>query len=203
MRKSSVMALSAALGCLMTANAEAATYVSTLEGVITFGVDRDGVFGTPEAILTGDSFVETFTYDTSTAVNLSPYTPVFLVYGTLALTVNGVTITGPGQDKRSFDNLGISASGGNPDPYLTIPADPSAPYWYQQYPGFVLLSSRSGSRGALRLDVTSQSVSPTPSLADFNLAVVPEPSSWALLLSGFLGLGLALRTRRRTASTTA
>jgi hypothetical protein len=34
-------------------------------------------------------------------------------------------------------------------------------------------------------------------LGTFNLTAVPEPAAWALMLTGFAGLGAALRSRRR------
>ena len=37
----------------------------------------------------------------------------------------------------------------------------------------------------------------------FNLTAVPEPASWAMMLVGFGGLGVAMRSRRKTAVATA
>jgi hypothetical protein len=65
---------------------------------------------------------------------------------------------------------------------------------------FVLFyADRQQTGAALDFSVPNElSVDPTPPAGG-----VPEPASWALMLTGFLGAGAALRNRRRTAAATA
>jgi hypothetical protein len=69
----------------------------------------------------------------------------------------------------------------------------------------------SGPLGAGTYSVWLQEISPTPEGANprlpfsfaFIVASVPEPSTWATMLLGFAGIGIALRRRRGPAAATA
>jgi hypothetical protein len=220
-------ALCAAGTLLLAGQASAAIMQATFTGTLTSGTDISGVFGDAGSSLGGQAYTSVFGYDTTlgyfaefggggvfgfnqsggtgTSTPLSPVTSA-------ALTVGGATVTITPIVSADFGAVWITtapiydvtadAGGGNRFAAYTsakvgqLTNDPaqtfdlaglgSADFTYATGP-----AAFSAKGSVARVSVICLDDCPP-------LAGVPEPSTWALMLSGFVGLGAALRRRRRT-----
>jgi hypothetical protein len=199
------------LACVAVASAApaSATIISfAYDGSITDGVDTSGLFGTAGADLTGDRVRVVFTFDTGlgergtvtgttdsllggTSVPGSPASPLVSALVTIdghstsiggdllasALTEGGVFNASEAiEDDADFVQAFVYTK--------DAPASLDTP--------FVPHGTGSGSFNIDRIDATS-GLSQIAS-ADF---AIPEPSTWAMLLTGFGGIGAAMRNGRR------
>ncbi len=85
-----------------------------------------------------------------------------------------------GSNTGAANSFTMVATGTNDETEHTILGIPFKFYEFESLAGNVLLAEVSGAGGSL-----------TP------VAAVPEPSTWAMMLLGFAGLGFAFRQRRR------
>jgi hypothetical protein len=212
-----------ALGCAVVvfghcAGAQAAIIDVTYTGTIynSFSTDGAGMFGTAGASLAGQAISVTYTYDTSLAPiqhNPNPVSNQTLSGATTAIdiTINGITQTftsffsslalnynsGVGQSRVQheafFDNSGVN--------YISmqlvdnvngaLPIDLTAPYD---------VTSLTTGTGFFRLGNGTQALfQPTHVTAVEIAAAVPEPSTWAMMILGFAGVGFIAYRRRNLA----
>lgn len=87
-----------------------------------------------------------------------------------------------GSNTGAANSFTMVATGTNDETEHTILGIPFKFYEFESLAGNVLLAEVSGAGGSL-----------TP------VAAVPEPSTWAMMLLGFIGLAFAFRARRRVA----
>lgn len=221
-----IMALTALLGAL-PATAQANMMTATFSGVMASGTDTTGEFGAAGANLTDLPFSVVWTYDTAqgnrntSAVQdsiaggpnygvSSPLTSVVLTIGGGAVqfydTANSSSL-GTAQTRYSFDtfrsgydgryvssfNLSSSAQGPFAAPNLdnTLVSVPQASYGAFEIRYFdtvtsTVLRRASGSFGPVMLTVTDNAA-----------GAVPEPASWALMVTGFGLVGGGLRRANR------
>jgi hypothetical protein len=129
--------------------------------------------------------------------NLTSYTATAGAAETLAFDW---TYTTHDQSGAQFDPGGYLVNGVK---FQVSPAS-SDPAFYTGESGHLVLDLAAGDTyGFYIFSTDSQvgradiSVSPvTRSSAEIQAAAVPEPATWAMMLTGFVGLGLALRRRR-------
>jgi PEP-CTERM motif-containing protein len=210
------------LGCAVAAfghcvSAQAAIIDVTYTGTIynSFSTDGAGMFGAAGASLAGQAISVTYTYDTSLAPIQNNPNPVFnqTISGAttaIDITINGITQTftsffsslalnyntGVGQSRVQheafFDNSGVNyismqlvANNGS------LPIDLTAPYDY---------TNANTGTGFFRLGNGTQALfQPTHVTAVEVAAAVPEPSTWAMMVLGFAGVGFLAYRRRSQA----
>jgi hypothetical protein len=182
----------------------------TYSGHVTDGTDVSGIFGPAGADLTGDALRAVFVFDTSlgvrgtvpgttdsviggTQVPGSPATPLIsatLILNGISVSIGGELLGSAITDAGMFnaseaveDDLDfVSAFVDTPD----APASLDTPFTPHGVGG--------GSFNLERLDPLTGQMQMAS--GDFS---IPEPASWALMLTGFGGVGATLR-RRRTPS---
>jgi hypothetical protein len=215
------VAVAAVLCILSAAPAEATVVYVTYTGTISRGDDPSGVFGQAGS-LNGKSFEASYVFDTGSFPDTS-LTENFVFGGTAfgtpspvidpaVLTIGGVSINirgnsvgeiqginqGPGafseQLHRAYDTNGsvlensiFNYSGG-------LPASITTPFIYQvtSIDGGSSDFSAFGASGNMSDDTLTVSLTP--------LSAVPEPSTWAMMILGFVGLGF-MAYRRKTSTT--
>ena len=209
-------------------NAQAALVEITYSGSAYFGTDVSGLFGTAGASLIGKTVSVTYTFDTS--VSPIQTVPVHSNYirggsnvggGTVSpslgaeITINGFTRTIGGgfdalikgyndgaqssQQHEAFDSFTQYATNSVAAPGNVLPMSITDAFSYNVVPlpgGSVLPSN-----GFFRFNDGTLALF-TPTLVSEALVTpVPEPSTWAMMLIGFAGIGyMAYRRSTRARS---
>lgn len=201
MRTMTKLAASAALALSALAyagSASAMTYISPWTGTpdtavtLTFGDDKisdasgEGTYaggatsadGTSSHVWDGATFTDTFSFTLPTgSVGFSGISIAFSALAALnfdSVTFNGVTLTRTNTPQGNGGNLAVFSSA------VPLPVFAGGPQ--------VLVVKGAGGANA------SWAGSGT-----FEPAAVPEPATWALMITGFGGAGVMLRSRRRQA----
>jgi len=213
-------------GALALGAAPASANVTiTYTGCVVAGYDADGIFGTPDASLTGDTF--TLTFSTSGAqVNIGNggYEAVGPFYATLTITGNSFNTPIADQESGFIDtgpNYATYAVGGNTitgfvdfDAVgLAAPPTLDQSFSYSLGPAFYYggtggifeadcaYYSSCGSYAYLENGIWFGGTGPLAPLSPALAPSIPEPSTWVMLLLGFAGLGFAgYWTARKCAS---
>jgi hypothetical protein len=208
MRINSAALACAVLGALLSTSAFADIVTETYTGTVSGGLDAAGLFGSKNADLLGLSYTATYVFDTAvpTAAHISTGND-FSTYGggvntpavSAAMTINGHTFTTNGSFHAELDASNISsgsfrtyaqadpAFGSQFDNFLST-QDPAAPYPTSLTSPFTYTYHAVGSSsayGSFKIGGDSLSLSPTTvTLTDG----VPEPSTWAMMILGFVGI---------------
>jgi hypothetical protein len=207
------------VGALFSTSASADIVTLTYTGVVGSGADTSGYFGTAGANLTNDAFTATFVFNTNLpgAAEYQFAAHGGSTYGipspaiSATLTINGQTfnvdptIYADFQESPISSNLGFQAFAGvgpiaNDSVSLALnvsTSDPNAPEFGSLAAPFSYTYVTGGDNlghfifGADNLSLFSNTVTQTnPASA------VPEPSTWAMMILGFAGLGLMAYRRK-------
>jgi hypothetical protein len=217
----------AVLAALFSSTASADIVTATYTGTVT-GTDSAGDFGLPGASLNGMTFTSSYVFDTSLAgIGSSSANGIFQTYGgtgytapqlsnplqSASITINGHTFTTTGQYASTL----ITENATNPYGYsiyayalaettsgylnneltsknpvnVPFPTSINSPFTYSfrdgdaNYGNFVFNNDQ--------LSLLSATVTVTDA--------VPEPSTWAMMILGFAGIGLITYRRRNQSST--
>ena len=216
--KSAAIAVAALVSISTDAFADIVT--ETFTGTV-HGTDTAGYFGTPGTFLRG-TYTATYVFNTNVpgAYNYNGYNLFFTRGGTVypaptpsisaSLTINGHTFTETVAGSYdgylftsdlSFGHFDAYAEAGvasgqyfyseifNQDPSAPVPTSLNSPFSYNYNP-----VGSTGNVGAFSIGGDNLSFLPsTVTLVDG----VPEPSTWAMMILGFLGLGW-MAYRRKT-----
>jgi hypothetical protein len=223
-----VVAVLAFFGIVSTASAEV-VYV-TYKGTVLSGNDPIGIFGAPGSSLAGDAYTTFYIFNTSIGeIHSDPFFNSDLggVVGIYAqpspslgavLTINGINMGIGGESvgylygidygnfSRSYDlagDPGRSVYNQMSDPTRSIPVSINMPFTYTVTPanggygqGQAMLGIDPVNHAGYLIDLVPTTV--TVSVP----GAVPEPSTWAMMLIGFAGLGFVVRRRKRGISGT-
>jgi PEP-CTERM motif-containing protein len=207
--------------------ASAAIMDVTYTGTVNYGTDTLGIFGTAGADLAGSSWVATYTFDTSLGHTssspnyndveggpASPYNNTSPVLSSM-ITINGVgrAVDGSYFGWESGYNNGTRSSqyqvvqnynsGHNESlvdyissPHAGLPASITTPFTYPVHVG------HDDPQGSYYLQIGGSDESiyaiPATLTVSNHVGAVPEPSTWAMLLLGFAGVGFAAYRKKKT-----
>jgi PEP-CTERM motif len=211
----------AILAAVLSPVSASASVTFTYNGFVYAGYDQTGIFGVPNTSLTGDRFSLTYTSSGMQIIpsNGNSYEAVGPI--SAALTINGYTFTIPPQSSHfasiynyldQFAQFGVSENpaGGNgvnnvvlAEFFAVYPAAPSTldqSFSYSFGP-----AEKYGASGGLFVDCSPCGLSTFASNYAFLQSSglgAPEPSTWAMMLLGFAGLGYAGYGRARASHAT-
>lgn len=224
MRIVKLAALVASLG-LMASAAQAAVVTITYSGTVKSGTDGAGLFGAAGADLSGLAFSSVFVFDDSTEIiqrNDLHYNYGGTYVGSpsplisVGLTIDGASYVPVMIGDVSQGYLAQRALGILTNNYYQLLQTTSGSY-DGDHVSFSCYDKPKTSLGALACDlrddglfllgdnratngvfaITSATMSPP---VDVGVSYVPEPGTWALMISGFGMVGGALRRRRPLAA---
>ncbi|MCG2841736.1 PEPxxWA-CTERM sorting domain-containing protein [Sandaracinobacter sp. RS1-74] len=178
--------LGALCAAFMTTSAQAATLVIDLEDVFSYAGE-----GSPDNVvwnfnLGANSHITGIAYD----VTLTAFSPSWLSELVVSFTstgLDGVYLT-PGFANSSSGTASFAASASLVDIGLDFSLDADGLLWLEFFESFNDASVNPDGvwNGTLTVTYTPENAGPA----------VPEPASWALMLSGFGLVGFAARRRR-------
>ncbi len=194
--------------------ASAAIMDVTYTGTVSLGTDILGVFGTAWTSLVGSSWVATYTFDTSLGVSDFNGVKGGSKYGNTSPVLSStITINGVGKAvDGSYDGVDYAHNNGTTSDqrhlaensssvqteYLenfiqsgSLPASITTPFTYT-------VDANATAYGSYRLNGGSEWISAklaTLTVSE-HVAAVPEPSTWAMLLLGFGGIGFMAYRRK-------
>ena len=172
---------------------------------ITGTLDIDSFNGTPGGALAGGAIVTSYVevWDPSVLTGITDATSLFNSSFNLPCGSSGVLAASTGGG-------GTLVNGGPPSPVFTTTTSSCTNTPLTLAPGqtvlvvagFQLLTNRGGSIDALDTFSTNFTPDAGVNVADLasgrSILGVPEPATWAMMLTGFFGLGSVLRRRRAT-----
>jgi hypothetical protein len=186
--------------------AHADIITETIKGTAS-GADSAGFFGSPGTILP-QSFVETFVFDSSLGTFNGDPTELDDGAISASLTINGITKTvgpgigsiirvqhTPGDSIRVYTVSQVTLSEGNEiDTFLASRSDdPDFPL-----PASVLTPFEiTGGTG--QFTIGGDDIKLDNNTIQLAVAAVPEPSTWAMMILGFVGVGAMTYRRRMSA----
>jgi hypothetical protein len=216
MRIKSAALACAALGALLSTSAFADIVTETYTGTVSSGFDNAGFFGSYNADLSGLAYTATYVFDTAVP-GAAQYGSggTFFTYGggvntpavSAAMTINGHTFTTNGLGHAELDASNMSsgsfrtyaqanaAFGSQFDNFLET-QDPAAPYPTSLSSPFTYTYHAVGTSsayGTFKIGGDWLSLSPTTVTLT---AAVPEPSTWAMMILGFAGVGFMAYRRK-------
>ena len=214
---SAMAALIAILGFVSPASA---TLVDvTYWGTVHSGYDKTGVFGPAGADLSGDSYVANYVFNTALGIItnepgwqgaqggsfFSPTNPAGPNFAasplvSASVTINGHSVNiggsyiseiagGPGGGgEAAYAETTYSESWDTIDPNPAFPSSITGPFTYDipafaGTAGFFVIATDGENAQATIYSLTRLTIEP--------VEAVPEPSTWAMMLIGFAGLGYA------------
>ena len=207
--------------------AQADIYHLTNTGTVSSGIDTNGLFGDANADLSGLEYSAVFTFDSSLLTPQNQSFPGIEIHGyhpgagSVVLTIGGASYTYGGSDGSGFLR-GTFAPGVNPmaavstaqilgdSGYLTFqvaslttfldPFDLASPLSYAVTDADRALPTTFASWDASDFRIVfNQETLLTSSEPGGPVTGVPEPATWALMISGFGFAGTMLRRRRTLA----
>jgi hypothetical protein len=208
---------------LLATSAQAAIHTVTITGVVDSGYDQTGIFGVPDAVLSGLAFTSVYKYDTSLGQRfVDPGVSDNLQGGTNFGISNpviaaSITIAGLKLDYLAT-YVGVANSNSGSFTMVSYDQDSSDPALFQQHALYNIVeldglpvgldiylpTTAVGGIGLFDL-VISENATGTTSLNTYGwltnqtLTVsggVPEPQSWELMILGFGMVGATLRRRQ-------
>lgn len=218
MKLSTVFIAAYIFGALLTTSASADIVTLKYMGTVESGADTSGYFGTAGANLTNDAFTATFVFDTSRGSEYQFAAHGGSVYPSpspalsASLTINGKTFNEDPTIYADFQESPISkglfqayAGVGEFDndsvslALNVVTSDPNAPQFSSLAAPFSYTSVAGDDNlgrftfGADNLFLLSNTVTQTnPTFT----AAVPEPSTWAMMILGFFGIGFLTYRRK-------
>jgi hypothetical protein len=216
------IALAATVVLFCSSNADATVYVVTATGVVAQGSnDPSNLFGGGN--LSGDSFTETFSFDSSLNTVSSPFAHanVLAGAGTVTMTINGHSFTASTVDSGdgitlkyylhdlgpvccNYDSLEGSISGTTPDgesvsTYASIVSNVTdfvlGPSFDQSI--FYALQPGDGWTFDFQISGLDGTESWGGNVNTIALSSTPLPSTWTLMLVGLFGLSFVAYGRNR------
>jgi PEP-CTERM motif len=213
---SAMAGLIAILGFASPASAELVSV--TYWGTVHHGYDQTGVFGPAGADLAGDSYVAHYVFDTALGVItkepgwkgaqggnfFSPTNPAGPDFAasplvSASVTINGHSVNigggyddsisgGPSIGEAAYAVGLYSESWDSINPNPAFPSSITGPFTYDipafaGTAGFFVIATDDKKAQATIYSLTRLTIEP--------VEAVPEPSTWAMMLIGFMGLGYA------------
>ena len=205
----------AALLCVGVTSASADIVTLTYTGTVA-GTDYAGYFGPPGADLTNAAFTAVYVFDTDIGIHGSGIPFTTYAYGlptpaiSAKLNINGQTFTTNGSyfselyiqssTLGNFQAFAEVVSGGGPYyPYLynnVVTNDPNAPSPTSLTSPFTYTFQENGVNDGFFWDGVDERLMLYTGTVTLSHAV-PEPSTWAMMILGFVGVGL-LACRRKS-----
>lgn len=208
------LAVMASAAAFMPASVSATTFTVNYSGTLNSFTDTSGIFGTAGATIASSPFSASFTIDTADGTywnnsNGSGWTQNSLASSNVTTTINGRAFTlatlsaGSFQTPPSWQGSFLSSYTGLSSENIFVLSNL---YFYTYipgaFPGFGTnfdITAPAGSftqfDGSLDNDYFSGVVTNVRYVNQ--LSAVPEPASWAMMLTGFGMLGWAMRRARR------
>jgi hypothetical protein len=194
-------------------NASAAIVDVTYTGIVTSGTDPTGTFGTVGGSYIGDTYVASFQFDTNVGQLLNTPTTTYAsgYLGTgpaisSSVTVNGVTLnqdltnsyysytyaTNNGSDfSQHFDTAYSNSAASS---HATVSAsDTSIP---PSIAATFTLNAGPDTTGYMNYIDTNLGTDIEANFVSLTVSAVPEPSTWAMMILGFAGIGLMTYRRQ-------
>jgi hypothetical protein len=127
------------------------------------------------------------------------YVPGVGIPGTLNGVVGGIRVVFfQASDLGGFEITGVTPQLNPPTPPIGAEGDTSIQS--QIFLGTLANWSFAPGTFTFTKDASGNPTNETMIISDQSVSAVPEPASWAMMLVGFLGMGIALRRRSRTSA---
>jgi hypothetical protein len=203
----------------LSSHAHAVTLTATYTGIVTGGIDQAGWFTNGAGVFSGQAFTLTYVYDTNNSQYYGPQpaAPGNAFSDSVTLTISGYSLdgSGPNPNANPFEALSYSATFENRAGYISQYVMSQVGYHAtsleyistEAYGSNILGSNNYSITSGLLGDGSFQASEGTQGgafgtfqLETLVVTAVPEPSTWAMMIIGFVWIG-GITFRHKRSST--